>query len=137
MILGIGIDLCRVGRIRRSIDGLGPAWIDDVFTAGERANCEATPDAIRSYAATFCAKEACAKALGTGFAQGVTWRNVEVLLAGSDSIVRLHEDAAIRLTELTPLDHRGRFSLTSHQDAELSLAIAVLVAYPHEAATAQ
>lgn len=80
MILGIGLDVCDVGRIRRALEArTGTRFQARVFTAGERAYCEARRRGrFASYAARFAAKEAALKALGTGLRGGIAWKQVEV-----------------------------------------------------------
>jgi len=81
MILGVGVDVCDVARIRRALEGkTGERFRSRVFTASERAYCEARrAGRFASYAARFAAKEAAMKALGTGWAEGVGWREFEVV----------------------------------------------------------
>jgi len=84
MILGIGIDVCDVARLRRALSGAaGPRFRARVFTDGEQAYCEArNRGRFASYAARFAAKEAAMKALGTGWANGIGWRDFEVVRDG-------------------------------------------------------
>ena len=79
MILGFGVDVCEIARIRRALEGpAGDRFLARVFTEGERAYCEARRKTrFASYAARFAAKEAAMKALGTGWGQGVGWREFE------------------------------------------------------------
>ena len=79
MILGIGCDLCYVDRIRRSVTQFGDAYLDHLFSADERVLCKAVSDPVLLFARAFCGKEACAKALGTGFRQGVFFRDMGVV----------------------------------------------------------
>ena len=78
MILGIGLDLVEVSRIRSLLERHAERFRERTFTAGEVAYCDACADPAIHYAARFAAKEAAAKALGTGFAEGVSWRDIEV-----------------------------------------------------------
>ena len=97
MIVGIGIDLCEVARMRRALKGpAGARFGARVFTAAERAYCEGRrATRFESYAARFAAKEAAMKALGTGWARGVRWRDVEVVGArGAAPRLALHGRAA-------------------------------------------
>lgn len=89
MIVGSGIDLIEIGRIQHSVDRYGEHFLDKIFTAGEKAYCLRKRNAAESLAARFAAKEAAAKALGTGISRGVTWREIEVVreLGGRPSIV--------------------------------------------------
>ena len=79
MIVGIGIDIVDIRRLRRALERQGDRFVRRVFTAAEQAYCRAHRDPAPYYAARFAAKEALFKALGTSWAQGVTWLNVEVL----------------------------------------------------------
>ena len=78
MLLGTGIDLTEIPRIRNSIERFGNRFLDRIFTAGEKAYCQRKRNAAESFAARFAAKEAAAKALGTGISYGVTWLEIEV-----------------------------------------------------------
>jgi holo-[acyl-carrier protein] synthase len=79
MIIGSGIDLTEIPRIQQSIDRYGSRFLDRIYTAGEQAYCLRKRNAAESFAARFAAKEAGAKALGTGISRGVTWREIEVV----------------------------------------------------------
>ena len=78
MIVGSGIDLAEIGRIQRSMDRYGQRFLDRVYTAAEQAYCLRKRKAAESFAARFAAKEAGAKALGTGITHGVNWLEIEV-----------------------------------------------------------
>ena len=97
MIVGIGVDLCDVARLETTLaQPSGPRFLERVFTDGERAYCEARKRGrVQSYAARFAAKEAAMKALGTGWGQGVGWRDVEVVRVGDEApTLHLHGEAA-------------------------------------------
>jgi holo-[acyl-carrier protein] synthase len=97
VIVGVGIDVCDVARIRRALEGkTGARFRDRVFTPGEQAYCEARRRGrYTSFAARFAAKEAAMKALGTGWADGVGWRDFEVVRAtGEPPRLVLHGRAA-------------------------------------------
>src|SRR5579859_2872351 len=79
MIIGSGIDMVEIGRIQHSIDRYGKRFLDRVYTAGEQAYCLRKRKAAESFAARFAAKEAGAKALGTGISYGVNWLGMEVV----------------------------------------------------------
>ena len=79
MILGIGSDLCDIRRIERSLERFGDRFTHRIFTEGERARSDRRAARAPSYARRFAAKEACAKALGTGMSRGVFWRDMEVV----------------------------------------------------------
>lgn len=102
MILGIGIDLCQVIRIERSLKRLGDDWIDEVFTVEERKLCEESIDPASLFARGFCGKEACFKALGTGRTADINWHDIEVLQIGPSTSLRLSGGALQELQILTP-----------------------------------
>lgn len=80
MIVGTGIDITEIGRIRNSLERFGERFLQHIYTPGEIAYCQARKlRAAESYAARFAAKEAAAKALGTGIGRGVMWKEIEVL----------------------------------------------------------
>jgi holo-[acyl-carrier protein] synthase len=128
MILGIGSDLCHVDRIRRSLKGLGDAYVDEVFSMDERALCEAVPDPALRFARAFCGKEACAKALGMGMSGGVGWRDIEVLQCGSVASLRLSDGALERLVHLTPAGHRAALHISCSGDKRIAQAFVVISA---------
>lgn len=88
-VIGIGLDLIEVSRIRDLLERHGDRFKQRTFTAGEIAYCDKCADPAMHYAARFAAKEAAAKALGTGFAEGVSWLDIEVTRAenGAPSLV--------------------------------------------------
>lgn len=94
-VIGIGLDLVEVSRIRDLLERHGDRFKDRTFTTGEIAYCDKCADPAMHYAARFAAKEAGAKALGTGFADGVTWHDIEVTRAenGAPALV-FHGGAA-------------------------------------------
>ncbi|MGA7856678.1 MAG: holo-ACP synthase [Terracidiphilus sp.] len=79
MIVGSGIDLTEIGRIQQSVERYGKRFLDRVYTPAEQAYCLRKRKAAESLAARFAAKEAGAKALGTGISRGVSWLEIEVL----------------------------------------------------------
>jgi holo-[acyl-carrier protein] synthase len=93
-VIGIGLDLVEIERIRALLQKHGPRFCEKTFTAAERAYCDSHRDPAPSYAARFAAKEAVGKALGTGIAEGVTLTDIEVTRAtnGAPSLV-LHGGA--------------------------------------------
>jgi len=135
VILGIGVDLCRVARIRRSILRLGDAWINHLFSAEERQLCCAVADPALLFAQGFCGKEACSKALGTGVADGIDWRDIEVLQVFADISLRIAGVAYERLVELTPRGHVAMLQISCSGDGELAQAFVVASssALSHEA----
>jgi holo-[acyl-carrier protein] synthase len=89
VIVGTGIDIAEVPRIRKSIDRFGDRFLNRIYSAGEIRYCDAKANRVERYAARFAAKEAAMKALGTGWSRGVRWRDCEVvrLPGGRPSIV--------------------------------------------------
>jgi holo-[acyl-carrier protein] synthase len=79
MIIGSGIDLAEIGRIQQSVNRFGNRFLDRIYTAAEQAYCMRKRNAAESFAARFAAKEAGAKALGTGISHGVSWLEIEVV----------------------------------------------------------
>jgi holo-[acyl-carrier protein] synthase len=77
-IVGTGVDICEVARVRAAIDRFGQRFLKRVFTAAEREYCESKRNRVERYAARFAAKEAAMKAIGTGLRRGVTWQDFEV-----------------------------------------------------------
>jgi holo-[acyl-carrier protein] synthase len=78
VVIGMGTDLIEIARIERSVERYGTAFLERIYTAGEIAYCQRKRNAAESFAARFAAKEAGAKALGTGISRGVSWREFEV-----------------------------------------------------------
>jgi len=95
MIVGSGIDLVEIGRIHQSMERFGQRFLDRIFTAAEQAYCLRKRKAAESLAARFAAKEAGAKALGTGISRGVNWLEIEVVREpGGKPSLRFHGRAA-------------------------------------------
>ena len=95
MIIGTGVDIAEVSRIRESIERFGDRFLQRIFTAGEVRYCEQKASRFESYAARFAAKEAGMKALGTGWSHGVRWRDIEVVRPkGQRPTIQFHGEAA-------------------------------------------
>jgi len=95
MILGTGVDIAEVPRIRQSIERYGERFLRRIFTEGEIRYCEAKASRFQSYAARFAAKEAGMKALGTGWSRGVRWCDIEVVRPkGQRPTIQFHGEAA-------------------------------------------
>ncbi len=124
LVLGVGTDIAEVPRIQASLDRYGRQFLERVYTPGEIAYCQARKKtAAQSFAARFAAKEAGAKALGTGISRGVTWRELEVVrLPGQAPQLRLHGRAAEIATA------RGMVRLTLSLTHTREMAMAVVVA---------
>jgi holo-[acyl-carrier protein] synthase len=103
VILGVGNDISDIRRVQASLDRFGERFTRRIFTELERARSERKPDKAASYAKRFAAKEACAKALGTGMHQGVYWRDMGVVnLRSGKPTMELSGGAAARLAALCP-----------------------------------
>src|ERR1700678_4638573 len=95
MIVGTGVDIAEVTRIRESIERFGERFLRRIFTDGEIRYCERKASRFESYAARFAAKEAGMKALGTGWSRGVHWRDIELVRPrGQRPTIRFHGEAA-------------------------------------------
>lgn len=95
MIVGTGIDIAEVSRIRRAIERFGDRFVHRIFTEGEIRYCDSKANRMERYAARFAAKEAAMKALGTGWNHGVRWRDCEVArLPGGRPTIAFHGVAA-------------------------------------------
>jgi holo-[acyl-carrier protein] synthase len=95
MIVGTGVDIAEVPRIRECIERFGDRFLQRIFTAGEIRYCERKANRYERYAARFAAKEAGMKALGTGWSRGVRWRDIEVVRPpGQRPTIQFHGEAA-------------------------------------------
>ena len=130
MIIGIGSDLCDIRRIEKSLARFGDRFTHRVYTEIERARSERRPlQRAGSYAKRFAAKEACAKALGTGMNQGVFWRDMGVVnLPSGQPTLALTGGAARRLAELTPAGFRPHIHLSLTDDDPMALAFVIISA---------
>lgn len=131
MIIGIGSDICDIRRIRALVDKHGTRFAEKIFTAEERAKCDARPDPVPCYAKRFAAKEAVAKALATDRSGALSWQDVEVInrLSGRPDIL-LHGEAAERLRALLPDDHTANIRLSLSDERDYAVAFAVVEAQP-------
>jgi holo-[acyl-carrier protein] synthase len=129
MILGVGSDLIDIRRIERAIDRYGERFINRIFTPIEIQRSERRADRVASYAKRFAAKEACAKALGTGFRNGVYWRDLGVvnMPSGRPTLV-LTGGAGKRLQEMVPAGMNARIDLTLTDEPPLAQALVVITA---------
>ena len=101
MIIGTGVDIAEVSRIRESIERFGDRFLHRIFTAGEVRYCGQKANRFESYAARFAAKEAGMKALGTGWSRGIRWRDIEVVRAkGQRPTIQFHGEAAVIAAKL-------------------------------------
>jgi holo-[acyl-carrier protein] synthase len=132
VILGIGSDLCNIERIQASLDRFGERFVARVFTATERAKAEGRPfTRAGTYAKRFAAKEAFAKAVGTGFRRGVFMKDIGVVNAPTgEPTLALTGGARARLDELTPEGHFAEVRLTMTDDHPFALAFVVITLTP-------
>ncbi|HEX2509374.1 MAG TPA: holo-ACP synthase [Microvirga sp.] len=131
MILGIGSDLCDIRRIERSLERFGDRFTHRVFTEGERARSDRRAARAPSYARRFAAKEACAKALGTGLSRGVFWRDMEVVnLPSGKPTLRLTGGALAKLGAMTPEGHEAVLHVSLTDDPPVAQAFVVIEARP-------
>lgn len=131
MILGIGNDIIDIRRIERSIERWGDRFLDRIFTEVERAKSDRRKLRAASYAKRFAAKEACSKALGTGFRRGVYWRDLGVVnLPSGRPTMLLTGGASLILQEMTPEGFEPRVDLTITDDGPLAQAVVIISAVP-------
>ena len=131
MILGIGNDMIDIRRVERTLARFGDRFVGRVFTATEQRKSDRRAARAASYAKRFAAKEACSKALGTGFRKGVYWRDLGVVNepSGRPTMV-LTGRAALHLAELTPAGHRAVIHLTLTDDFPYAQAVVIISAVP-------
>ncbi len=131
MIIGLGNDIIDIRRIEETIERYGERFLTRIFTDVERQKSDRRRLRAASYAKRFAAKEACAKALGTGMRQGVFWRDMGVVnMPTGRPTLHLTGGAAIRLEQITPDDLEPRIDLTITDDFPLAQAIVIISALP-------
>ena len=131
MIIGLGSDLIDIRRIEKSLEKYGERFTTRLFTDIEQKKSDSRHQRAASYAKRFAAKEACAKALGTGISRGVFWRDMGVanLPSGKPTMV-LTGGAAARLAEMMPIGHNPAIHLTITDDYPLAQAFVIIEAIP-------
>ena len=138
MILGVGSDLIDIRRIEAAIDRFGDRFLDRIFTEAERRRCERRAYPGPSYARRFAAKEAAAKALGTGFRSGVFWRDLGVVnLPSGQPGMRLTGGALRRLEAMTPQGMTARLDVSLTDEPPLAQAVVIITAWPAAAVSAE
>lgn len=131
MIIGIGTDIVDIRRIERTIARFGERFLDRIFTTKERARAERRANRVATYAKRFAAKEACAKALGTGFRKGVFFRDIGVVnLPSGQPTLSLTGGASARLATLTPRGFEPRIELALTDEWPLAQAFVIIWAFP-------
>jgi holo-[acyl-carrier protein] synthase len=129
MIIGLGSDLCDIRRVEKMLADHGERFTARLFTEIERAKSDRRANRAASYAKRFAAKEACAKALGTGLNHGVYWRDMGVVnLPGGQPTMALTGGALARLKAITPPGHRAHINLSITDDFPLAQAIVIISA---------
>jgi holo-[acyl-carrier protein] synthase len=131
MILGIGSDIIDIRRIERTLERFGERFVERVFTETERRKSDGRVNRVASYAKRFAAKEACSKALGTGFRAGVFWRDMGVVnLSSGKPTMRLTGGALERLAAITPSGMQAQIDLSLTDDEPQAQAIVIISALP-------
>ncbi len=131
MIIGIGNDIIDIRRVERTLERFGERFIQRIFTTTERARSERRAGRVASYAKRFAAKEACSKALGTGFRRGVYWRDMGVVnLTSGKPTMELKGGAAKRLAELVPDGMTAQIDITITDEPPIAQAIVIISAVP-------
>ncbi len=129
MIIGVGSDLCDISRIAETLDRYGERFVARCFTEIERKKSDRRAERAASYAKRFAAKEACAKALGTGLRHGVFWRDMGVVnLPSGQPTMKLTGGAAERLAKITPPGKTAFIHLTITDEYPLAQAFVIIEA---------
>jgi holo-[acyl-carrier protein] synthase len=131
MILGVGSDLIDITRIERTLARYGERFLARIFTPEERTRSENRAGRAASYAKRYAAKEACSKALGTGFRRGVYWRDMGVVnLASGRPTMVLTGGALARLESLVPPGHKPEILVSLTDEPPMAHAIVIIAAEP-------
>ncbi len=131
MIIGLGSDLIDITRIERTLERFGDRFVQRCFTDIERTKSDRRANRADSYAKRYAAKEACSKALGTGFRKGVFWRDMGVVnLPSGKPTMALTNGAAARLAEITPPGMRPLIELSLTDEPPIAQAIVIISAIP-------
>ena len=135
MIIGIGSDLIDIRRIEKTLERFGDRFTQRCFTDIEREKAERRLRRADTYAKRYAAKEACAKALGTGLSRGVFWREIGVInLPSGKPTLALTGGAAARLKAMTPAGMIATLELTLTDEPPLAYAMVIISATPHTTA---
>jgi len=131
VILGLGNDLCEIDRVEKTLARYGERFTLRCFTPIERAKSDRRALRAASYAKRFAAKEACAKALGTGLSQGVYWRDMGVVnLPSGKPTMALTNGAAAILARMVPPGHEPRIHVSITDDGGMAQAFVIIEALP-------
>ena len=131
MILGIGTDICDIRRIESALLRFGERFVNRLFTNVEQEKANRRQKPASSYAQSFAAKEAFAKALGTGFRRGVFWRDISVQNhCSGQPFLKITGGAMARLKELTPPGMEFSVHITQTDEYPMSNAVVIIEALP-------
>jgi len=132
MILGVGTDLCDIRRIEKTLTRFEERFVERIYTDLERQKAEKRGDArANRFAMFYAAKEACAKALGTGFRDGVFWRDLKVdNLPSGQPIMSLSNGALERLQSLTPDGFEAKIDISLTDEYPMAHAMVIISATP-------
>jgi holo-[acyl-carrier protein] synthase len=131
MIIGLGSDLIDIRRVEKTLDRFGDRFVQRCFTPIEQRKSDRRANRAASYAKRFAAKEACSKALGTGFRRGVFWRDLGVVnLPSGKPTLELTGGALKRLQEMLPPGMKAQIDLTITDDHPLAQAIVLITSVP-------
>ena len=124
MIIGIGTDIIDVRRIKKTFTKYGENFKKRCFLLGEIKRSDDKINSVNSYAKRYAAKEACSKALGTGLAKGIFWKDVEVVNDKyGKPFIRLHNNALIRINKITKKDYNIEVSLSDEKNYAIANVI--------------
>ena len=129
MIIGLGNDMVDIRRIEQTLERYGTRFVARIFTDIEQKKSDRRAQRAASYAKRFAAKEACSKALGTGFRRGVFWKDMGVVneLSGRPTL-QLTGGAKEQLERITPAGHIARIQLTITDDFPYAQAVVIIEA---------
>ena len=131
MIIGVGNDMVDIRRIEKTLERFGDRFTHRIFTDLERKKAERRPNSAPTFAKRFAAKEACSKALGTGFRRGVFWRDMGVInLPTGQPTLQLSGGALTQLESMIPLEYSPQINLTLTDDYPWAQAIVIISANP-------
>jgi holo-[acyl-carrier protein] synthase len=131
VIVGLGNDIVDIRRVEKTLERFGTRFTDRIFTDVEKQKSDKRAQRAASYAKRFAAKEACSKALGTGFRRGVFWRDMGVVNepSGRPTMV-LMGGAKAQLARITPAGMQAKIHLTITDDFPYAQAIVMIEALP-------
>ncbi|MEX2449594.1 MAG: holo-ACP synthase [Rhodospirillales bacterium] len=131
MIIGLGTDLLDIRRIERTLERFGDRFVSRIYTDSERAKAEQRHHVPAAYAMRYAAKEACSKALGTGFREGVFWRDlVTDSLPSGKPVMTLSGGALEKLRSLTPPGMTARIEVTMSDEYPMAHAVVIIYSVP-------